>query len=103
MEFRGVKGRSEDENQKTEKDQAVHDAGIKILECLDLKQTVPQKELDPLIPVVPPDFRFAHGGPHLPPPVNAVSKDGHGYSGEEKKKRLKMLGIPENFSSLVAN
>jgi len=57
MEFRGVKGRSEDENQKTEKDQAVHDAGIKILECLDLEQTIPQEELDPFIFCCPSGFQ----------------------------------------------
>ena len=103
VEFRGVKGRAEDQDRKPEKDQSMHDAGIKILEGLDLKQAVPEQQLDPLVPVVPPDFRLPDGGPHLPAPVDAVGHDPERHEGEHEQERFKMLGIPEDFPSFIAD
>jgi hypothetical protein len=81
----------------------MHNAWIDVSECLNLKQAVRQKQFNSFLDLVISDFRFAQGGPHLPPYVNAVSKNGQGDSSEGKKESLKILSIPENLSPFVAD
>ena len=103
MEFRRIKGSTEYEADESEKNQPVHYTRIDVFECLDLKQAVRQKKFNSFRHLVISDFRFAQGGPHLPPFVNAVSKNGHGDSSKGKKESLKILSIPENLTSFVAD
>jgi hypothetical protein len=103
MEFRCIKRSTEYQADESKKDQSVHYTRIDISECLNLKQAIRKKQLNSFRDLVIPDFRFAQGGPHLPPSVNAVSKNGQGDSSKGKKESLKILSIPENLSPFVAD
>ena len=78
VKFRGIEGRPEDEDKKSEEDQAVHDAGIGVEEGLPLQEHVLQERPDPLREAVHAPLRLAEGHPHLPPPVDAVGEDRRG-------------------------
>ena len=52
MELHGVKKSPEDQDEKPEKDQAVHDTGVDFTEGPDLEKTVHQEALKPFLNVV---------------------------------------------------
>ena len=103
VEFRGIEGRPEDEDKKSEEDQAVHDGGIGVEEGLPLQEHVLQERPDPLREAIHAPLRFAEGKPQLPPPVDAVGEDRQGDRREEKEERLKGLGIPEDLPSFISH
>ena len=103
MELRGIEGRPEDEDKKTEEDQTVHDGGIGVEEGFPLEEHVLQERPDPLREAIHAPLRLAEGQPQLPPPVDAVGDDREGDRREEKEERLKGLGIPENLSSFISH
>ena len=63
MELRGVEGRAEDEDEKSEEDEAVHDGRIGVEEGLPLEEHVLQERPDPLRETVRAQLRLAEGHP----------------------------------------
>ncbi len=103
VSFLGDEGRPDEEDNKAEEDQAVHDPRIGIAEGLDLQKPVDQKELEPLIEVVQAQLRFAEGDPELPAPVDAIGKDRHGEGRQGIEKETKGFGIPVDLPPFVAD
>jgi len=103
VKLRRVEGGAEDQDHESEEDQPVHDAGIGVLEGLDLQEAVAPQQLQALLRVVPPDLGLAHGRPHLPAAVDAIGEDAQGDKGEQKEPQFKMLGIPEDLPSFIAH
>ena len=103
MKLRGIKSRSEYQDQKTEEDEPVHDSGIGFPEGLHLDKTIDQERFHPIGKTVQPRLRLAQRDPQLPPSIHAVGEDEKGDRREGKKEGFEMLGIPEDLPALISD